>query len=298
MKRLAALAVVLLLGYLATGLHFVQPDEQAIVRRCGALAGPPREPGAFFGLPWGFDRVDRVKSREVKRVAVGPIRIAESSVGTAPAQFLTADRNLVNVRATVQFTVHDPAAYLTVSSEPDRLIASAAEAAITAVFAGQAVDRALTLGKGQLSVEVTDQLQKLVDSCQIGVLVRSVDIAEVAPPPEVAEAFEMVTSSLRQREQAVNEGQSYASRTFEGARGSAGQRTDTARSDRDRLVQRARGEASRFESLLIAYARSPTLTASRMYLETMAAVLPKLRSKLIVGSGANLDLSILREEPK
>jgi membrane protease subunit HflK len=297
-KRIAALALVLLVGYLATGLHFVRPDEQAIVRRCGAVSGPPREPGAFFGLPLGIDRVDRVKSREVKRVAVGPIRIAESSVGTAPAQFLTADRNLVNVRATVQFTVHDPAAYLTVSSEPDRLLASAAEASITAVFAGQAVDRALTLGKGQLSVEVTDQLQKLVDRCRIGVLVRSVDIAEVAPPPEVAEAFEMVTSSLRQREQAVNEGQSYASRTLEEARGRAGQRVDTARSDREGLVQRARGEASRFESVLIAYLRSPALTASRLYLETMADVLPRLRSKLIVGSGATLDLSILREEPK
>jgi membrane protease subunit HflK len=297
-KRLALLAIVLILGYLATGLHFVQPDEQVIVRRCGALAGSPREPGAFFGLPLGIDRVDRVKSREVKRVAVGPIRIAESSVGTAPAQFLTADRNLVNVRATVQFTVHDPAAYLTACGEPDRLIASSAEAAITSVFAGQAVDRALTLGKGQLSIEVSSQLQKLVDCCRIGVLVRSVDIAEVAPPPEVAEAFEMVTSSLRQREQAVNEGQSYASRTLEGARGNAGQQVDSARSDRDRLIQQARGQASRFESVLAAYVRSPALTSSRLYLETMATVLPKLRSKLIVGSGANLDLSILREEPK
>jgi membrane protease subunit HflK len=297
-KRWAALSFLLLAGYLATGLHFVQPDEQAIVRRCGALAGPPREPGAFFGLPLGIDRVDRVKSREVKRVAVGPIRIAETAVGSAPAQFLTADRNLVNVRASVQFTVHDPAVFLTASSEPERLIASAAEAAITVVLAGQAVDRALTLGKGQLSIEVATQLQRLVDQCQIGVLVRSVDIAEVAPPPEVAEAFEMVTASLRQREQAVNEGQSYANRTLEMARGSANERTDAARSDRDRLVQRALGDASRFESLLVAYLRSPTLTASRLYLETMSVVLPKLRSKLIVGSGANVDLSILPEAPK
>jgi hypothetical protein len=40
------------------------------------------------------------------------------------------------------------------------------------------------------------------------------------------------------------------------------------------------------------------LTASRLYLETMSVVLPKLRSKLIVGSGANVDLSILPEAAK
>lgn len=298
MNRIAGLICVLLAGYLATGLHFVQPDEQAIVRRCGAIVGPPREPGAFFGLPLGIDRVDRVKSLEVKRVAVGPVRIAETSIGTTTWQFLTGDRNLVNVRATVQFTISDPAAYLTTSSQPDRLIASAAEAAITSVFAAQAVDRTLTLGKAQLGVEVTSQLQKLVDRCQIGVVVRSVDLAEVSPPAEVAEAFEQVTASLREREQAVNEGESYANRALELARGRAGQLVDGAQSDRDRLVQRARGEASRYESLLTAYRTSPALTASRLYLETMATVLPKLRSKLIVGSGANVDLSVLREEPK
>lgn len=297
MKRAAIVVSLLLAGYVAAGVQFVQPDEQAVVRRAGALWGPPREPGAFFALP-GIDCVDRVKSREVKRVAVGPIRIAESSIGSSTPQFLTADRNLVNVRATVQFTVADAPAYLLACGQADRLIASAAESAITAVFAGQPVDRTLTLGKGQLSVEITGRLQQSLERCQIGVLVRSVDLAEVAPPAEVADAFEMVTASLREREQAVNQGESYANRTLELARGQAEERLATARSQRDRLVQRARGDSSRFESLLAAYQRWPALTASRLYLETVAAVLPKLRSKLIVGSGANMDLSILREELK
>ena len=68
MKRWVTLLAVGLLAYLATGLYFVQPDEQALVRRFGRVIGPLSEPGAHVGLPWGMDQIDRLKPREVKRL--------------------------------------------------------------------------------------------------------------------------------------------------------------------------------------------------------------------------------------
>ena len=55
------------------------------------------------------------------------------------------------------------------------------------------------------------------------------------------------------------------------------------------------GTAARFEKILAEYDRAPSLTARRLYLETIAETLPQFRSKLIVDGGDDLDLSIFGE---
>lgn len=297
MKRACVLLTVCLLAYLATGLYFVRTDEQVVVRRFGRVLVEPREPGAYFGLPWGLDRIDRVKPSEVKRVTVGPLNLGGEAVGASLSQFLTGDRNLVNVRATVQYTIKEPARdYLFNSSAVDSLVASAGEAAMTTVLAGQAVDDALTQGKRELAILIRERLQTSVDQYQLGATIRSVDIGAVEPPAEVAEAFDKVVGALRQREQQINEADSYKRRTLAQAQADAQRIRDEGHSARDRRVREAEGEAERFNSLLAEYIQSPDLTARRLYLETMAETLPRFRSKLIVDSGSEIDLSIIRGE--
>ncbi|HVW37991.1 MAG TPA: FtsH protease activity modulator HflK [Pirellulales bacterium] len=298
MKRFAALAALGLVAYAATGLSFVQPDEQLVVRRFGAMQSTPREPGARFGLPWGFDRIDRLKPREIKRVTIGPADAADKATGARPSQFLTGDRNLVNARATVQFTVNDPRRFLFQSAAVDRLVATAGETAISDTLAGEPVDRVLTLGKQELGVRLTQRLQALVDRYALGVSIRSVDIGSIEPPAEVADAFDKVVSAQREREQAVNRARSFSNKILAEARGAAQRIIDQGSADRDRSIRRAQGEAARFESLLTEYRQSPALTASRLYLEAMAETLPKLRSKLIVDEGSDVDLSILQEDKR
>ena len=297
MKRTILLLVVCLLAYLATGLYFVRTDEQVVVRRFGRVLAEPREPGPYFGLPWGLDRIDRVKPSEVKRVTIGPLNLGGEAVGASLSQFLTGDRNLVNVRATVQYTIKEPARdYLFNSIAVDRLVASAGEAAMTAVLAGQAVDDALTQGTRELAILIRDRLQASVEQYQLGVTIRSVDIGAVDPPAEVAEAFDKVFGALRQRERQINEADSYRRRTLAQAQADAQRIQDEARSYHAQRVREAEGEAKRFDNLLTEYVQSPDLTARRLYLETMAETLPRFRSKLIVDTGSEIDLSIIRGE--
>jgi len=282
---------------LATGLYFVRTDEQVVVRRFGRVLAEPREPGPYFGLPWGLDRIDRVKPSEVKRVTIGPLNLGGEAVGASLSQFLTGDRNLVNVRATVQYTIKEPARdYLFNSIAVDRLVASAGEAAMTAVLAGQAVDDALTQGTRELAILIRDRLQASVEQYQLGVTIRSVDIGAVDPPAEVAEAFDKVFGALRQRERQINEADSYRRRTLAQAQADAQRIQDEARSYHAQRVREAEGEAKRFDNLLTEYVQSPDLTARRLYLETMAETLPRFRSKLIVDTGSEIDLSIIRGE--
>ena len=297
MKRIVLLVIVCLLAYLATGLYFVRTDEQVVVRRFGRVLVEPREPGPYFGLPWGLDRIDRVKPSEVKRVTIGPLNLGGEAVGASLSQFLTGDRNLVNVRATVQYTIKEPARdYLFNSTAVDPLVASAGEAAMTRVLAEHSVDHALTLGKREVAILIRERLQESVDQYQLGVTIRSVDIGAVEPPAEVAEAFDKVVGALRQREQRINEADSYRRRTLAQAQADAQRVRDEARSSHDRRVREAEGEAERFDRLLAEYTQSPGLTARRMYLDAMAETLPRFRSKLIVDSDSEIDLSIIRGE--
>ena len=48
-------------------------------------------------------------------------------------------------------------------------------------------------------------------------------------------------------------------------------------------VNEAEGEVSAFNALLAEYNKAPEVTRRRLYLETMAEVLPKVKNKVIVG---------------
>jgi membrane protease subunit HflK len=284
------------LAYAATGLYFVQPDEQVVVRRFGRPIVTPKEPGPHFGLPWGLDRVDRFKPREVKRVTIGPVNLGGEAIGESSSQFLTGDRNLIDVRATVQYTIHDPTDYLYNTESVDPLVARAGEAAITGVLNAEPVDRALTLGKQELGILIRRRLQELTACYGLGVTVRSVDIASVDPPPEVAEAFDNVVSAMRQRDRQINQAHSYANETQARASADSQRLRDNAQAYHDRQVLRAEGEFDRFTSLWHEYKRSPDLTARRLYLSAMSEILPRFRSKLIIDSDAPVDLSIVPEK--
>lgn len=295
MRWPATLVILALAAYAASSVYFVQPDEQVLVRRFGAVSGRPREPGAHIGLPWGMDRIDRFKPREIKHVAVGHIGASGGPMTPGATEFLTADRNLIRVEATVQYTVRDPARFLYGTIERETLLATAAEAAFTRMLATMPIDDALTQGKPQLAQQVRDALERLADDLQWGVAIRSVDVRSVEPPAEVAAAFNNVISAQHQREQTVHRAEGEASRRVAQAGAEAQRLLNQATAQRDRSIQAARGEANRFEQLLAQYRRAPQLTAMRLYLDTLAEIVPRFREKLIVDSGAELDISILGE---
>lgn len=47
-------------------------------------------------------------------------------------------------------------------------------------------------------------------------------------------------------------------------------------------VNRARGDASLFEQMLVAYTRAPDVTRRRLYLETMEAIFPRVQRKILL----------------
>ena len=65
--------------------------------------------------------------------------------------------------------------------------------------------------------------------------------------------------------------------------------------DKDGKINRAAGDAARFNEVAVEYAKAPEVTAARAYVEAMEQILPKLK-KLIVDSNGNLDLTVVRRD--
>jgi membrane protease subunit HflK len=241
-RWLVVLLIVLLAGYLLTGVTQVRPGERAVVRRFGRVLDEQPEPGLWVGLPWGMDRVDRVAVDRVQRVEVGYIpNPDEDAQTTTPGQLLTGDHNLVNVQVDLNYTVrHDAVAdYVVHADEADGLVARAAETAMAEWVAGRTVDEVLLRGKVDLPPWLVGETQRRLEPYRIGVSVRDASVAHLLPPPQVKTAFDQVTEAQTTIRTSLNKAEQQA----------------------DRALRGAEAEQYRLEQLAAAYAREQTLLA-------------------------------------
>ena len=80
----------------------------------------------------------------------------------------------------------------------------------------------------------------------------------------------------------INEARSEYNRVVPRARGEALQTIQEAVGYSADRVNRAEGDAARFRALYEAYRRAPEVTRRRLYLETMLELLPSVRQKIII----------------
>lgn len=276
-RRTLGIALVL---WLLSGIYMVRVDEQAVVRRFGGVVAARVPPGLHVGLPWGIDRVDRLKVREQKRLSVGfelPDEAIARPVDPARREFFTGDQNLVNIELLLQYTIRDPGAYLFAAANGTEALRQAAEAAVVGTVAARPVDLLLTTGKLEVQEALRRRTQELVDRYGIGVAISAVSIRTVAPPLKVADAFREVASAREDRDRIIKEAESYANAALPAAQGEAARLREEALAYRDQQIRQARGDADRFVQAYEAYRLSPDVTRARLYLEAVEEILPRLK---------------------
>jgi membrane protease subunit HflK len=286
-------------AWLLTGIYLVNTQQQAVVTRFGAVVEPRVLPGIHLSLPWPIDRVTRLKVQQLQRLVVGG-DAADTVVGrTQPlrSQFITGDQNIINLRAVVQYSVSSPVDYLVRTSNVAQTVAATVETALAQRVAMQTVDTILTSGKAAIQDDARAAAQRLLDEYRAGVLLSTVNIESVTPPPEAADAFRDVASARADSSRIVNEAQGYANDVVPRARGGAQQLLESAQGYRQRKIDEAQGDASRFTQVAAEYSKASEVNGQRLYLETMEIILPKIK-KLIVDNKGNLDLTIVRKGEK
>ena len=288
--------VALVVLWLASGIFLVQPDQQAVVTRFGAVVDPRVFPGIHYALPWPVDRVAKVKVHQLQRVIIGG-DVTDTVLGRQQplaSQFLTGDQNIINMRVVVQYAVAVPADYLFRAMDVPKSVASAVEAELARRLARRNVDAVLTTEKIAIQDEVLAASQKRLNDYRLGVRLSTVNIETVAPPPEAADAFRDVASARADTARIVDEARGYANDLVPRARGEAQQVLQSAEAYREAKINESTGDAARFTAVAAEYEKAGKVTGERLYLEAMEQILPRVK-KLIVDADGNLDLSIIRK---
>ena len=293
--------IVLAIVWAGTGFYTVGPDEQAVLRFFGKKSGT-----ASGGLHWYYPapigKRDVVAVTTTRRLELGfrsgadGFTVAQSM--TNESLMITADVNIVDVQAVIQYKISNLSDFLfnvddpgdvdrgIPAGQPDgRTLRDIAESALRQVVGSRNIDDVLTTEKEQVQTEVLLIMRQLAKDYESGIDVLQVLLQNVNPPLEVQSAFEDVVRAREDKERLINLAEAYQASEIPKATGEAAKVTEAAEGFKTGRIARAQGEADGFEAILEGYLLSPDVTRQRLYLEAMEEVLPGITKFILSDSG-------------
>ena len=284
------LILLLLFVVISSSWFTVQPQETAIVQRFGKVVRTAT-PGFHFKWPYGIESVIAVPTARVlkeefgfRTVAAGRRTRYSQRALNEESLMLTGDLNVIDVQWIVQYRIYDPIRYLFSVRDTQQTIRDVSEAVMRRIVGNRLGSDVLTVGRVEISKEVKEEMQKVLDSYDTGVNLVTVELQDVTPPDPVKPAFNDVNEARQDRERTINQAQERANRELPKARGEAARSITEAEGYALERVNRAKGEANRFVSVLTEYQRAPDVTRKRLYLEALNTMLPAAKSIYIVDS--------------
>lgn len=272
-----AIALVLIVLYLLSGLYVVGPGEKGIVLMFGKVHSLT-EPGLRYRLPKPFMNQIVVDTAKVRRAEIGFRSDANRTRAiAAESLMLTGDENIVDVQLFVQYMVQDPVKFLFGCDNPEAALKASAEVALRGVVGENTIDYTMTRGRMEIQTKVEAYLQRLLDTYNTGLQVTQARLLVVDPPSQVQEAFHDVVRAWEDRERLIKEADGFQEDVLPKARGQAQQEIREAEAYKAQRVIRAEGDVQRFVSILQEYSKAPKVTRERLYLESVERFLPKAR---------------------
>ena len=289
-RRLGLIALIVLGVAVLFSLYYqVEPAEVGVVTRFGRFhrISPP---GPHFKIPLGIERVQNVPVQRQLKEEFG-FRTVQPGIRTefgrdtgtdAESLMLTGDLNVANVEWIVQYKIADPYRYLFKVRDVDATLRFMSEAVMREVVGDYSVTELLTVGREAIATQAKDHLAELCKRYEMGIDLEQLVLQDVDPPAPVRPSFNDVNEAIQERERAINEAWAEYNQEIPKARGSAEQKVQAAEGYAVERVNRARGDGERFLALQTEYRKAPEVTRTRIYLETLAAVLPQTGRRVIV----------------
>jgi len=282
-RGILAIVAVALLVWLGSGIYRVDPNEQAVVQRFGAWVRTEAL-GLHYHLPAPIESVTTVDVTRRNQTEVGSRSSRES---TDAGTMLTGDSNIVELGFVIVWQIRDPVKYLFRVADPTDVLQRAAESAMREVIGQTDVQLALNEGRGQIETSSAAILQSTLDRYDSGIYIAAIQLQRVDPPAPVVDAFHDVQRARAELEQQRNDAEKYRNDIVPRARGEAQKIIQDAGGYKDKTIAEASGEAQQFISVLDAYKQSRDVTARRMYIDTMEAVLQHARKVILDPTAAD-----------
>ena len=282
------IAVAIVLWGLSSSYYTVQPEERAVVKRFGAVI-KIADPGLHFKVPFGIDQLEFVATERVLKQEFG-FRTEGAGERTRYSEMdfpdeslmLSGDLNIIDVGWVVQYRISDPMKFLYSMREPTRTLRDISESVMRRAVGNRLGSEVLTTARVEIANLVHEEIQEAMDRYEAGIHVVTVQLQDVVPPARVQPAFNEVNEARQERERMINEATKRANQEIPRAKGIANRTIAESEGYATERVNAAYGETARFKSILAEYQVAPEVTRTRLYLETLNTVLPKVGSVLVV----------------
>ncbi|HEA15385.1 MAG: FtsH protease activity modulator HflK [Pseudoalteromonas prydzensis] len=271
----AGLSFVLIIAAIVwalSGIYTVKEAERGIVLHFGQfdrIADP--------GLRWKMTFIETVIPVDIEAVR---------SLSTS-GFMLTEDENVVSVEFQVQYRVIDPFLYKFSVTNADSSLEEALESALRYVVGHSKMDQVLTNGREVVRQNTWDELNKIVEPYNLGLIVTDVNFKDSRPPAEVKDAFDDAIAAQEDEQRFIREAEAYAREIEPRARGQVTRMTQEAEGYGERIILEAQGEVARFEKLLPEYQAAKKVTRERLYIDAMEEVLGNSSKVLVDVKGGN-----------
>ncbi|MFH0913610.1 MAG: FtsH protease activity modulator HflK [Candidatus Omnitrophota bacterium] len=280
-------------------IYSIGPDEVGVIQRFGKYIGLS-SPGLHAKLPLGIDRVTPIKVEKVFKEEFG-FRTLESGVRTRysgvsyneESLMLTGDLNILDVQWIIQFRIKDAVKLLFATRHPADNIRDISEVVMRRFVGDYSVDEVLTTKREEIDDLAQQEIQRILDTYNVGIQVVTVKLLDVNPPEKVKPAFNEVNEAKQEKEKMINQAWEAYNKVIPKARGTAEKTIREAEGYALDKINRAKGESERFLATLKEYEKAPEITKKRLYLETLMEVLPKAKEKYIIDKEQSSILPLL-----
>ena len=271
----AAGLLLLVLGlWLASGYYQIDVSERGVVQRFGAFH-EIEQPGRGWHWPWPIESMQKLN--------VAGIQGLDSR-----ALMLTADQSLVEVAWSVQYRINDPVQYLFRLRDPQLTLGQSGETVLRQLVAHHELSVLLSGdARAQVTNDARTRMQQLLDGYRSGISVTGVNMTDVQLPDAILSTQRDVEKAGEDRQSAIAEAQAFANDILPKAQAAAQRQLADAQVYAAQTVANADGEAERFTQLAAAYAQSPEVTRSRLYIDTMETILTRSRKIVIDAKSGN-----------
>ena len=261
---------------LASSFYKIDTSEKGVLTRFGAFHGIADE-GPHFRLPFGIDQVYKVEVTRIHEEAFGFRKngAIHPSDARKESMMLTGDLKVAVVEWIAQYRIRDPKKYLFSAYKVTQNIRDISISVMRRVVGDKLVTDVLTTDRVYIEEQARKFTQETLDHFDMGVVITNLHLQNVTPPQDVRAAFNEVNIAKQEKDQMVNQAKGIYNKVIPEAEGKASKVVAEAEGYAVKIVNSARGDAAKFNSMLEEYRKAPEVTRTRLYLETMEAVLSK-----------------------
>ena len=269
---LSILLTVAAVVYAFSGFYTIKEAEKGIVLKFGEYAGTV-DPG----INWKWTFIDRII----------PVDMQSTREMPSSGFMLTRDENVVNVEMQIQYRVVDARNYVFSVTNAEDSLNQSLDSALRYVVGHADMDDILTSGREAIRQSVWQELEKIIEPYNMGLMIVDVNFKDARPPNEVKDAFDDAISAQEDEVRFLREAEAYAKGIEPRARGRVKLMEQEALAYKSQIVLDAQGEVARFEKILPEYQAAPKVTRERLYIATMEKVYGNTSKVMVDVDGGN-----------